>query len=56
MEGNILFRWLIVSIALAIIAAVFWLLRINNMVDGIAQIAFAVFFISAFALLFLDSR
>ncbi len=56
MEGNILFRWLIVSVVLAVIAAVIWLLEINNGIDNIAQIAFAVFFIAAFALLFLDSR
>jgi hypothetical protein len=56
MEGNILFRWIIICIALAATAVLFWLLRISNVVNGIAEIAFAIFFIIAFILLFLDSR
>lgn len=56
MEGNILFRWVIICIALTATAVIFWLLRISNVVDSIAEIAFAVFLITAFILLFLDSR
>lgn len=56
MEGNVMFRWIILCIALAAVAAIFWVLRISNAIDGIAEIAFAVFMVGAFILLFLDRR
>lgn len=49
-------RWVIICVVLAAISAMFWFLHINNSIDGIAEIAFAVFFVAAFILLFLDSR